>query len=108
MAGVVDALLRRRGELSERCQALMLEIAQFDKDVAAVDHVLRLLDPSVVPATPRRRRLPSIDDTFAGENLTARVLMNLKAAQEAISTAACASAIAQDKGIAEGDPAIRR
>jgi hypothetical protein len=108
MAGAVDELLKKREELSERRQALAQEVARIDKDVAAVEHVLRLLDPSVVPTSPRRRRSSSADDPFAGANLTARVLMTLRAAKEPISTAACASAIAQDKGLAEGDLAIGR
>jgi hypothetical protein len=107
MAGAVEELLRKRGELTERRRTLEQEIKQVDNDVAAIDQVARLFNPSILPTTTARKRVPAGSNPFSGENLTAVVLKILREAREPISTAACSSAIAGGKGLAEDDPFLK-
>ncbi|MBZ6079028.1 hypothetical protein [Microvirga puerhi] len=104
MAGAVEELLKKRGELTERRRTLEQEIKQIDSDLAAIDQVARLFDPSILPTITSRKKLPAGSNPLTGENLSAIALKTIREAKESISTAACSSAIARDKGLAEDDP----
>uniref|UniRef100_UPI001E467685 hypothetical protein n=1 Tax=Microvirga roseola TaxID=2883126 RepID=UPI001E467685 len=110
MAGAVEELLKKRAELTEQRQTLEQQIKQIDSDVAAIDQVARLFDPSILPTTTPRKRAPTGINPFSGENLSAIVLKTIREAKEPISTAACSAAIAKDtkdKGLSEDDPFLK-
>jgi len=103
MAGAVEELLKKRAELTEQRQALEKEIKQIDSDVAAIDQVASLFDPSILPTVGPRKRAPAGRSPSSGESLSAIVLKMIREAKESISTAACSAAIARDKGLSEDD-----
>ncbi|WP_414474074.1 hypothetical protein [Microvirga sp. M2] len=100
--------MKKRGEPSERRRILEQEIKQIGSHVAAIDQVAKLFDPSILPTTISRKRLPaSSGNAFTGENPSAIVLKTIRDAKEPISTAACSAAIARQKGLAEDDPFLK-
>jgi len=107
MAAAVEELLKKRAELTEQRQTLEQQIKQIDSDVAAIDKVARLFDPSILTTTTPRKRAPAGRSPFSGENLSAIVLKTIREAKEPISTAACSAAIAGDKGLSEDDPFLK-
>jgi len=107
MAGAVEELLKKRAELTEQRQTLEQQIKQIDSDVAAIDQVARLFDPSILPTTTPRKRAPAGRNPFSGENLSAIVLKTIREAKEPISTAACSAAIVRDKRLPEDDPFLK-
>ncbi len=107
MAGAVEELLKKRAELTEQRQTLGQQIKQIDSDVAAIDQVARLFHPSILLTTTPRKRVPGGRSPFSGENLSAIALKTIWEAKEPISAAACAAAIARDKGLSEDDPFLK-
>lgn len=106
MAGAVEELFKKRAGLTEQRQTLEQQIKQIDSDVAAIDQVARLFDPSILLTVAPRKRAPAGRSPFSGENLSAIALKTIREAKEPISTAACSAAIAMDKGLGEDDPFV--
>jgi hypothetical protein len=55
MKGAVEELLKKRAELTEQRQTLERQIKQIDSDVAAIDQVARLFNPSGIRSRGRIR-----------------------------------------------------
>ncbi len=58
MAGAVEELMDKRAELIEQSQTLEQQIKRIDSDVAAIDLVAMLFDPSILPTVVPTRECP--------------------------------------------------
>jgi hypothetical protein len=103
MADAVEESMKKPAELTEQRQTLEQRIKQNDSDVAAIDQVARLFDPSILPTTTPRKRASACISPFSGENLNATALKTIRKAKGPISTAAFSAVIVMDKGLGEGD-----
>lgn len=106
MSGAVRELLTKREEMQERRRALLVEVAAVDADLAALDRVLRLLNPAYAPADPPRKRRKTgtaLNGLFADENVTTLVLEALRTAESPMTSRDCAEVLAARKQVSADD-----
>ncbi len=105
---VVRELRRKQDDLKADRQALVDQIAEIDKQIAAVDTVIQIYEPGHSPrkaASPRTgKRGQFLGGLFATDNLFARILNTLRLAQTPISSHECTIRVALQKDIPEDDP----
>ena len=97
-----DELLEKRRGLVEDRRALKAKLTKLSRDVAAVDHVLLLLDPTYKPEAEHanRRGFAGADHPFKHGEMTAAALEALRALAKPASTAECATAMLERRGLA--------
>src|SRR3546814_20803529 len=86
-----------------RRDGLKAEIAKIDEDVAALDRVLALLDPSYQPTDAPKSRKRTSSLGFSRGELSEGILEALRDASAPISVADCAETLAKRKGISTED-----
>lgn len=105
---VVRELRRKQDDLKADRKALVDQIAEIDRKIAAVDTVIQIYEPEYSPRNAAAQRTCKrgqiLGGLFAEDNLSARILNTLRLAQTPISTHECAIRVAQQKEIAEDDP----
>lgn len=102
MSVAMDELLEKRHGLVEDRRALKTKLTELSRDMAAVDRVLLMLDPtSNPPAGHANRRTPTgTDHAFKHGEMTAATLEALRTLAGPASTAECATAMLERKGMA--------
>lgn len=107
---VVRELRRKQDDLKADRQALIDQIAEIDRQIAAVDTVIQIYEPGHSPlkAAAQRGRKGGqfLGGLFANDNLSARILNTLRLAQTPISSHECAIRVALQKDIPEDDPRL--
>lgn len=110
METIVQGLQDKRAALEERLATLSAEMAETQRQMAAIDTVIAMYDPDWKPATAvARRRKPkteagmAFDAALGGVNKRQAVLSVLRDADHPLSTAECAAEIAARNGIAADD-----
>jgi len=106
MRAAVDELIRKKQELVERQRGIRAELKVIGEDLQALDRVLRLLDPSLVPETrpSRRSRVPALDGLFERGELSASVLATLRDAPGWMSAKEVAAQLVDRKSLQPDDP----
>ncbi|MEH2469156.1 hypothetical protein V1281_001590 [Nitrobacteraceae bacterium AZCC 2161] len=104
---VARELRRKQDDLKGDRQLLVDRLAEVDKQIAALDTVIRIWEPDHSPTSavaPRAKRGTFLGGLFADQNLSALILNTLRLAQVPISSHECAIRVAVCKDIAEDDP----
>jgi hypothetical protein len=101
MSVAVDELQEKRRGLVEDRRALKTKLTALSRDMAAVDRVLLMLDPTSKPQAPRaNRRSPAGADTpFKHGEMTAAALEALRTLARPASSSECATAMLERKGL---------
>lgn len=104
---VLVALVKRRGEMAGTMHRLQGELHQLHADLAALDAVIKQIDPEYELATirPRYRKAPSPAEFGA---IGRAVLDTLRRASEPLSAAEIAAKIIEERGLDANDRALRR
>jgi len=105
---VVRELRRKQDDLKADRKALVDQIAEIDRKMAAVDMVIQICEPGHSPtkASAQRGRKGGkfLDGLFADDNISAMILNTLRLAQTPISSHECAIRVALQKDIPKDDP----
>lgn len=109
---VDDELKRKRAELIGEVEELAARIQAINGQVAAIDQVIAIYDPAYVsqgsaPTKPRRPKVSQqLPPEFARINKSEASLETLHDAGRPLSTADCASAVAERYGLPGSGPAM--
>lgn len=107
MDNILNSLVTRRAELTGRIHTAQGELQQMHADLAALDSVIKQIDPDYQLDTirPRYRRAPT-----AGEfgSISRTVLDHLRRAAKPLSAKDIAGRIIAERGLNTGDPKLRR
>ena len=101
MSEAFEELLEKRAALAARQEEIKAENARLDEDLAALDHVLSLLDPSYRPSAPAKRRTRKVERHFGRGELSDATLAILRDAEEPLTAADCVAAIVGSKTLPE-------
>ena len=104
MSDTEAELLDRRKAMLARKRELKIEMKSLEKDLVALDHVLRMLNPSLSclqPEAKPRRKL--VGGLFGQGEVTNGILEALREFDRPATSIECASVLATSKGIPEGD-----
>lgn len=109
MESIIEELKGKRTAIEADVLEAETRIKVLREDMAAIDRVIRIYDPSQAPAIahrPKRQRGTStaLPEDLARVNKTAEILAVLREAGRPLSTAECISIIA-DRHQVELDPA---
>jgi hypothetical protein len=81
---VARELRRKQDDLRANRQALVDQIAEIDRQIAAVDTVIQIYEPDYLPTKAKSRRTGKrgqfVGGLFADDNLNARILNTLRLA----------------------------
>jgi hypothetical protein len=99
MTKAFTELLDKRAEFAAHQDGLKAEIAKIGEDIAALDRVLVLLDPSYQPANGTKRRRRSNGIGFSRGELSEGVLEVMRDPGDPMTVAQCAEELATLKGI---------
>jgi hypothetical protein len=107
MSVAMDEFLEKRPGLVEERRVLKTKLTKLSRDMAALYCVLLMLDPAhEPPAAHANRRGPSgVEHPFRHGEMTAAALEALRTLARPASTAECATAMLERKGLA-GDAAL--
>jgi hypothetical protein len=107
MTETMVELLHKRSELADRQTAIKLEISEIDQDLAALDRVLTLLDPSYVGRQQKRSPRSSRGLGFSRGELSDGVLEVFRD-HDGLTAAECAEQLDTHKGIRlEAEPRLK-
>ena len=109
MSGAVQELSRKRSELAARRERLIEEIGRIEQDLAAIVHVLHLLDSAsaAVPVRSERSRRSNGATLYGGDALNVKLLGILRSGDCPMSTKACMQALAAEAGLDPSDERVR-
>ena len=109
MSGTASALLAKRNELVARRRDLKGDLTKLARDIAALDRVMALLEPSYQAEAPRpnRARGRGGPSPFGHGEMTSAALFALRELGTA-TTSECAAAMLAAKGLAEDEPSRSR
>lgn len=111
---IEEELKRKRAELRDEVEQLVLRIEVINKQVSAIDQVIAIYDPAHKPssaALPRRKQARQevpLPDVLVRLNKSAAILEVLREAGEPLSSADCTNRIVEKQGIVLDDPALPR
>ncbi len=108
--GIADELKTKRAEIGERIEAIRKEIAELERQQAALDAVITIYEPDHAASASRSRRAgrkanPNgvLADIFNGIDRRSFVLRTLREAGRPITTSDCALALAKQVGLSSDD-----
>lgn len=98
MGSIVEELKGKRTAIEAEVLEAEARIKVLREDMAAIDRVIRIYDPSQVPVMPRPKRTraasTALPEALARVNKTAEILAVLREAGRPLSTAECINIIA--------------
>ncbi|MGV2121853.1 hypothetical protein ACQZ4R_01950 [Agrobacterium vitis] len=108
--GIADELKTKRAEIGERIEVIRKEIAQLERQQAALDAVIAIYEPDYAASATRscragRKANPNgvLAEVFNGIDRRSFVLRTLREAGRPITTSDCAVALAQEVGLPADD-----
>ncbi|WP_261321652.1 hypothetical protein [Rhizobium leguminosarum] len=108
--GIADELKTKRAEIGERIEAIRKEIAEMERQQAALDAVIAIYEPDYAASAPRSRRSGrkanpngALAEVFNGIDRRSFVLRTLREAGRPITTSDCAVALAKEVGLPSDD-----
>ncbi|MBB4956047.1 hypothetical protein H4S14_004091 [Agrobacterium vitis] len=108
--GIADELKTKRAEIGERIEVIRKEIAQLERQQAALDAVIAIYEPDYAASAPRscragRKANPNgvLAEVFNGIDRRSFVLRTLREAGRPITTSDCAVALAKEVGLPADD-----
>lgn len=111
---VDEELKRKRAELLGEVEELTARIRVINGHVLAIDQVIAIYDPAyeaqrpAAPKPPRPRVAKQLPPEFSKINKNEAVLEVLREAERPLSTADCATRIAERNGADADDPSMPR
>ena len=110
MESIIEELKGKRTAIEAEVLEAEARIKVLREDMAAIDRVIRIYDPSQAPVVPRPKRTRAVSaalpEALATMNKTAAILDVLREAGRPLSTAECINIIA-DRHQVELDPATQ-
>ena len=100
MSVLVDLTAKRRA-LVDRRRALKAELTGLARDIPALDHVLRMVDPEYRPEAPRPNKSRPGKLPFAHGEMTTVALDTLRRIGRPVSAADCARALMEDRNLSD-------
>jgi hypothetical protein len=98
LESIIEELKGKRTAIEAEILEAEARIKVLREDMAAIDRVIRVYDPSQAPVVPRSKRTravsASLPETLATTNKTAAILEVLREAGRPLSTAECINTIA--------------
>lgn len=99
MVSATDELLGRRCDLVAQRRDLKARLTGLAQDIAALDKVLRILDPAYSPEAGRtNRRGAAVENPFGHGEMTAAALAALRGFGRPATSAECARAMLSANG----------
>lgn len=104
---VLTGLVKRRAELAVKLRTLQNEVRQAQTDIAALDCVIRQLDPTYQPGTlqPRFQRRPGMAETVSSSRI---ILDVLRRSEGPLSILDITQQLLTENGLDASDTRLRR
>lgn len=100
MSALVDLAAKRRA-LVDRRRALKAELTGLARDISALDHVLRLVDPEYRPEAHRSNKSRPGKLPFAHGEMITVALDTLRRIGRSMSAADCARVLIDDRNLSD-------